>query len=137
VVDRQAEEKEMSIYVSSRHEHSEMWRYYRRQGQPIISSWIDLDGEIDNEEIGKIYWPKWLEEARTASHLIFYAVPTDKGHNSCLLEIGSCLAGGGSIIHVGVSEAMKTLNGDLADFTMHPRWTRLTDLDQAFRLASQ
>jgi hypothetical protein len=123
------------IYVSSTHEHVEMWRYYRRSGQPICSTWIDLDGIIDRETIGREHWPIWLDEAARAEHLIFFAQPTDKHHNHCLLEIGACLAGGGQILHVGVSPTMKTLDGELADFTSHPRWIRLTDLETAFRMA--
>ena len=123
-----------TIYVSSKPEHVAMWRWYRRLGQPIISSWIDLEGVIDRDTIGRRYWPVWIEEARIADYLVFYAVPTDKNHNSCLLEIGACLAGGGTIIHVGVSDSMKTLDGELADFTSHPKWHRLTELDAAFQM---
>jgi hypothetical protein len=126
----------MTIYVSSKREHVQMWRYYRRLGHPIISSWLDLDGVLDDETIGHTHWPVWLVEACAADYLIFYATPADRNHNSCLLEIGACLAGGGRILHVGVSDTMKTLDGELADFTAHPKWTRLVDLETAFGIAA-
>lgn len=112
-----------------------MWRYYRRLGKNIISSWIDLEGLLDRETIGSTYWPKWIEEAHHADYLIFYAVATDKGqHNASLLEIGACLAGGGTILHIGVSDTMKTLDGEIADFTSHPKWHRLVDLESSFQI---
>jgi hypothetical protein len=90
---------------------------------------------LEREVIGTKYWPVWLSEASHADYLIFYAVPTDRNHNSCLLEIGACLVGGGTILHVGVSDTMKTLDGELADFTSHPKWHRLTELDAALQMA--
>lgn len=128
----------VKIYVSSRNEHVLMWRYYRQLGHNIISSWIDLEGILDHASIGATYWPIWLAEAHGADYLIFYAVQTDKGqHGASLLEIGACLAGGGTILHVGVSDTMKTLNGELADFTGHPKWNRLPDLVSAFRVIQE
>lgn len=126
-----------TIYVSSKHTHIELWRYHRLHGHNIISSWIDLDGVFDAETIGKEYWPVWLAEAASADYLIFYAVPADRHqHQSCLLEIAACLAAGGIILHVGVSDMTKTLNGELADFTYHPRWHRIAGLDRALDIAA-
>lgn len=121
-----------TIYVSSKHIHVQLWRHYRHRGHNIISSWIDLDEILDLETVGRKYWPIWLGEAYASDFLIFYAVPSDTNHNSCLLEIASCLQGGGTILHVGVSEAMKTYDGEMADFTYHPRWKRIANLDKAF-----
>ncbi len=125
-----------TIYVSSKRTHTQMWRSYRNQGQHIISSWIDLEGEIEQQIIGRKYWPLWLTEAASVDYLIFYAVPQDLNHAGNLLEIAACLHAGGKVLHVGVSETMKTASGGLADFVFHPSWYRLVSLDEAFRLAA-
>lgn len=122
------------IYVSSKHIHASMWHYYKKRFN-IISSWINV-GVTEPENAGQVWWPHWLAEASSAPFLIFYAKPGDAAHNHCLLEIGACLAGGGQVLHVGVSETMKTANGEMADFTYHPRWRRLPDLELAFKIAS-
>jgi len=126
-----------TIYVSSKRIHTQMWRSYRNSGHHIISTWIDLEGEIAQETIGQDYWPVWLSEAASADYLIFYATPQDSNHACNLLEIAVCLQGGGRVLHVGVSETMKTASGALADFVYHPRWYRLISLDEAFRLATR
>lgn len=125
-----------TIYVSSKRTHTQLWRMYKYRGYRIISSWIDLEGAIDVETIGNVYWPTWLQEAASAAFLIFYAHPQDVDHSANLLEIGTCLSAGGTILHVGVSENMKTKLGDRSDFTYHPRWHRVADLDVAFKLTA-
>lgn len=125
------------IYVSSKTTHVQMWKHYRTRGYNIISSWLDIDETLSVEQIGHDYWPVWLAEATSSDYLIFYAAPSDRNHNSCLLEIAACLAGGGTILHIGVSENTKTQNGELADFTHHPRWKRLADLEAAFTIAQE
>lgn len=124
------------IYVTSKRQHTQLWRNYRFRGYRIISSWIDLDGAIEAETIGRVYWPLWLSEAGSADYVLFYAHPQDVNHASCLLEITACLVAGGTVLHVGVSENMKTSNGDMADFTHHPRWHRLADIETAFKIAA-
>lgn len=101
-----------------------------------MSSWIDVDGSLEVEETGREHWPLWLAEAHTSMFLIFYAKPGDAPHTGNLLEIGACLAGGGQIVHVGVSDTMKTSNGKPADFVYHPNWRRVVDLELAFKIAS-
>jgi hypothetical protein len=123
-----------SIYVTSKHSHVELWRHYRHRGHNIVSSWIDLEEAIDTEIVGQRYWPIWMQEAHEAEYLVFYAAPGETSHHGSLLEIASCLIGGGTILHVGVSETMKTSNGQLADFTYHPRWKRVAGLEKAFEI---
>lgn len=129
-------EDKTPIYVCSKRQHASTWRTYKAKGYNIVSSWINLEGALDVEEVGRVWWPIWLAEASSAAFTIFYAKPGDTNHSSCLLEMGACLATGGQIIHVGVSDTMKTGNGEMADFTYHPRWRRVTDLELAFRIAS-
>lgn len=124
------------IYVSSKRMHLPTWQYYRRRGFNIISSWIDVEGALEIETAGREHWPLWIAEAHSALFLIFYAKPGDGAHTGNLLEIGACLAGDGQIIHVGVSDTMKTANGELADFIYHPNWRRVVDLEIAFKIAT-
>lgn len=124
------------IYVSSKRTHVGLWHIWKNKGYNIISSWINITGELDVEDVGRIWWPLWIAEAFTAPYLIFYSKPGDINHAGNLLEIGACLAGGGQIIHVGVSDTMKTGNGEMADFTHHPRWRRVTEIETAFKIAS-
>lgn len=124
------------IYGSSKRQHVQTWLHYRTHGNLITSSWIDLVGEIDIEEVGQKYWPIWLREASDCEYLIFYAKPGDAPHTSNLLEIGAALAANRQIIHVGVSDTIKTQNGELADFAYHPNWRRHHDLEQALKLAN-
>lgn len=125
------------IYVSSKRNHIQIWKSYKTKGFNIISSWINVEGAIDVEILGSVWWPIWLAEAATAAYLIFYCRPGEVNHTSNLLEIGSCLTHGGSILHVGVSDTMKTLDGQMADFTYHPRWYRCSDLEKAFDIAAK
>ena len=129
-------EDKTPIYVSSKRGHVGLWHIWKKKGYNIISSWINVTGEIDVEDVGRLWWPLWISEAYSAPYLIFYAKPDDINHAANLLEIGACLAGGGQIIHVGVSETMKTGNGEMADFTYHPRWRRVTEIETAFKIAS-
>lgn len=129
-------EDKTPIYVSSKRHHVGLWTIWKRKGYNIISSWINVVGEIDVEEVGRIWWPIWIAEAATAPYLIFYSKPGDINHSSNLLEIGACLASGGQIIQVGVSDSVKTGNGEMADFTYHPRWRRVTEIETAFKIAA-
>jgi hypothetical protein len=125
-----------TIYVSSKRTHTQLWKSFRNRGQNIISSWIDLEGELDVVTIGRVYWPIWLHEAASVNYLIFYTTHQDSNHAGNMMEIAACLYAGGTVLQVGVSETMKTGSGELADFVYHPRWHRLTSLDEAFRIAS-
>ncbi len=125
-----------TIYVTSRRNHSQTWLGFKARGFNIISSWINMNDTLEPQQVGREYWPIWIAEAASAGYLIFLSKTGEMTHTSCLLEIGACLAAGGIIIHVGVSDTMKTGNGELADFVFHPRWIRVPDLETAFKIAS-
>jgi hypothetical protein len=125
-----------TIYVSSKKTHSEMWLTHKSRGYNIISSWIHYNEIFETEQVGQTLWPQWIAEAASADYLIFWAKPGENSHESCLLEIGACLAAGGTILHVGVTDTMKSGNGDLADFVYHPKWFRIPELETALRIAS-
>jgi hypothetical protein len=124
------------IYVSSKRQHVELWRTWRKRGYNIISSWIDLEGGVEIDKLGREYWPVWLAEAARAEFLIFYAAPWDGRQEGALLEIGAALTAGRTVLCVGVSESVKTADGEWADFTYHPSWLRVLDLDAAFKMVA-
>ena len=117
-----------TIYVSSKRQHTQLWRVYRHRGWRIVSSWIDLDDAIEAETLGHTYWPLWLNEAAMADYLLFYAHPQDGSHSENLLEIGAALVGGATVLHVGVSSNMKTQDGEMSAFTYHPKWVRFASI---------
>lgn len=77
------------IYVISKVEHVQMWRMFRREGFPIISSWID-----EWEEIAKrSYQPNWLTrtmELQRCSSVIILS--NDNLGQLQYIEIGMAIA---------------------------------------------
>lgn len=60
----------MSIYVASRAsipERGAMWRHYRSRGVPIISSWIDEDGEGETSDF-TLLWMRIESEIAESAH---------------------------------------------------------------------
>jgi hypothetical protein len=126
-----AREVTLRIYVSSKIRHAAMWQGWRGLGEPIVSSWIDLEpGEASSKEIGHVHWPRWLAEAHGSHALIFYAANGDDNHTGCLLEFGAALAGGSEILIVGDSPTFKTTMGHRADFMT---WKRMPTVAAAFK----
>lgn len=84
------------IYVASRAsvpERAAMWRNLRSQGWPIISTWIDEDGEGATDDFGEL-WSRIEREVTSATRLIFYAEPDDLPLKGALIEAGMALAAG-------------------------------------------
>jgi hypothetical protein len=125
------------IYVSSKRLHVGMWHKWKNKGYNIISSWLNVEGAFNSENIGKMWWPHWLAESYSAPYLIFYAAAGDGPHLANLLEISASLTGGNIVLSVGQSDIMKTNDGEFADFTFHPKWQRCHTLEEAFKFASE
>lgn len=101
------------IYAASRAsvpERGALWRSLRAQGWPIVSTWIDEDGETLDFSV---LWPRIEREVSSASRLIFYAEPTDFPLKGALVEVGMAIAFGVPVFAVlpGV---------DLQSRSMHP-----------------
>jgi hypothetical protein len=78
------------IYVASRAsipERAQMWRGFRANGIPIISSWIDEAGEGETENFTDL-WDRITEEVIQADHFVLYAEPGDFPLKGALLEAG-------------------------------------------------
>jgi hypothetical protein len=84
------------IYVASRAsvpERGAMWRALRADGWPIISTWIDEDGEGATDDFEEL-WRRIEQEVTGAARLIFYAEPDDLPLKGALIEAGMALAAG-------------------------------------------
>jgi hypothetical protein len=86
------------LYVISKIRHAPMWRQYRAEGIPIISSWID-DGDETTIDFAEA-WPRYFQEAANALNALVYLEPGDvlKGG---VAELGAALVSGVGIIIVG------------------------------------
>lgn len=84
------------IYVASRAskpERGEMWRGLRAAGWPIISTWIDEDGEGATADFADL-WTRIEREVTTATALVLYAADGDFPLKGALIEVGMALASG-------------------------------------------
>lgn len=82
------------IYVASRAslpQRGEMWRHLRASGWPIISTWIDEDGEAATGDFGDL-WTRIAREVTSADGLILYAQRDDFPLKGALIEVGMALA---------------------------------------------
>lgn len=78
------------IYVASRAsipERSAMWRAYRADGVPIVSTWIDEAGEGETACYVDL-WDRITSEISGSAALILYAEPNDFPLKGALIEVG-------------------------------------------------
>lgn len=83
----------MSIYAASRAsipERGAMWRRYRDQGVPIISSWIDEDGDGETGSFMEL-WQRIQNEISRSYALVLYAETNDFPLKGALIEVGIAL----------------------------------------------
>lgn len=67
-----------------------MWRRYRDQGVPIISSWIDEDGEGETGSFMEL-WQRIQNEISHSYALVLYAETNDFPLKGALIEVGIAL----------------------------------------------
>jgi hypothetical protein len=81
------------IYVASRVVRAPLWRKFRDvMGFPIISTWIDEDGEGQTADFGEL-WVRVRGEIQGCKALVFYAHDmTDFPFKGALVEVGMALA---------------------------------------------
>lgn len=87
-------EERCGVYVASRAsvlERGQMWRAVRSGGAPIISTWIDEDGENDTADLDEL-WVRIRREVTGAERLILYVEPDDFPLKGAFVEIGMALA---------------------------------------------
>lgn len=88
------------IYVSSKTKHRSRWRMHRDElGEPIISTWIDLDDSADLADV----WKRCIEEASTCAVLIVFR-EGDERLNGSWAEIEAALAVDTPVYAVGIEE---------------------------------
>jgi nucleoside 2-deoxyribosyltransferase len=88
-----------------------MWREMREDGFPIISTWIDEDGDGDTEDFSEL-WDRIQNEIAQSAALLFYGDVTDAPWKGAFVEVGIALALG-KPVHA-------LIIGDLQDRTMRP-----------------
>lgn len=89
------------IYVASRVLHGGIWRDYRANGHPIISTWIDEAGEGQTADMGEL-WTRIVDEIRRSTCLVLVVHGIgDLPLKGALVEAGIALALG-KPVHVCV-----------------------------------
>jgi len=110
------------IYVASRSRHAALWRAFRSDGYPIVSTWIDEAGRGETKDWRNL-WKRCIREASEADVCVFYVEPGDfDGMTGALLEVGSALGAGCPVLAVGPLEG---------SFQAHPLMTRFARLVEA------
>lgn len=111
------------VYVASRAsvpERGRMWRGLRAKGAPIISTWIDEDGEGQSQDLGDL-WDRICREVTGAARLILYVEPGDFPLKGAFIEVGMALAAGVPVFVVapGVDLEPRSLR-PLGSWAKHP-----------------
>lgn len=126
------------IYVASRASLPErgcMWRKFRGEGSPIVSSWIDEDGEGETEDFSEL-WLRIMGEIRRSGALVLYVEPDDFPLKGALIEVGISIALGLKVIVCapGVELQGRTFR-PLGSWVKHPAVKFENDIVKAMKLA--
>ena len=91
------QESKKTIYVASKTKFAPIWKKFRSQGYPIVSSWLDEANKTDSNLVE--LWKKNIEESNSCGVIIYFAeVPTgitskkETVSNGGLVEVGSALS---------------------------------------------
>lgn len=111
------------VYVASRASipaRGATWRDFRADGWPIISSWIDEDGEGQTTNFSDL-WSRIAHEVTTATALVLYAEPDDLPLKGALIEVGMALAAGIPVYAVlpGIELEPRSMR-PVGSWLMHP-----------------
>ncbi len=92
----------VKIYVASKTKHAEGWRFVRKIGMPIISTWIDEAGVGESPDLSDL-WIRCIKEASECDILVVYREPEEvlKG---AWAEVGAALAHNKQVFAVGIDE---------------------------------
>lgn len=126
------------IYVASRAstpERPAMWRRFRAEGFPIVSSWIDEAGEGQTGDFGEL-WFRICREVTTATALVLYVAEGDLPLKGALIEVGMALAAG-IPVHVVLDRIVlepRSLR-PIGSWMSHPLVMRHLHVDSALRAA--
>jgi len=87
----------LRIYVISKVSNAGMWRELRGKGWPIISTWLN-DGDEASIDFSEA-WPRYLQEAASATHVMVYAQEGDRLKGG-LAELGAAVSAGAKALVV-------------------------------------
>lgn len=106
-------ERNEGIYTASKTIHAPMWKQWRNEGLPIISTWIDEAGAGESKDLSDL-WRRCISEASKAKVLIAYRQEGEilKG---TFIEIGAALHAGIRVICVGDFSGMSFLHHPLVE----------------------
>lgn len=115
------------IYTASKTTHAHLWKRFRADGYPIISTWLDEAGKGETKSFEDL-WARCVSEAASCAALVAYRESGEilKGG---LIEIGAALANGRPVFFVGDVEGYS--------FKAHPLVTICPDIETAFRRAQE
>lgn len=113
-------------------ERGAMWRLLRSQGWPILSTWIDEDGEgetIDFEDL----WMRCEREIGEARALVFYAETSDFPLKGALVEAGLAI-GMGKPVYVVIPGLLLDVRSKrpLGSWIAHPLVGLCASVEEAF-----
>lgn len=128
-------ERPEAIYVASRAsipERGAMWRAAREQGVPIISTWIDEDGDGATDDFSDL-WKRINREVTSATRLVLYAEPGDFPLKGAFIEVGMALAVGVPVCLVlpGVFVEGRSCR-PIGSWIRHPEVYRFDTIAEAF-----
>lgn len=128
------------IYVASRASlpaRPAMWRQFRADGWPIISTWIDEAEAGQTDDLGEL-WRRIEREVTTATALIFYAEPDDIPLKGAYIEVGMALAAGVPVLVVtpGLNLTAPSYR-PIGSWVCHPAVSFHRSPDAALRAAAQ
>lgn len=126
------------FYVASRAsipERAKMWREWRAGGAPVVSSWIDEDGEGETESFTEL-WERIRSEIQRCSVLVLYVDEGDLPLKGALIEVGMALAYGKPVFVIcpGYTSAKDgSKPRPLGSWVAHPLVTWYNSLDSVYK----
>lgn len=126
------ETPESGIYVASRVARAPEWRSLREQGHPIISTWIDEDGEGDTDDFGEL-WQRIQGEIAECAAVIFWGANEDAPWKGAFIEVGIALALGKPVYAVVPGPLEGRTMRPLGSWLAHPNVIRCATVDEAMR----
>jgi len=126
--------KKNGFYVASRASNPErpaMWREYRDDGVPIVSTWIDEAGEGQTVDISEL-WQRIDTEIASAAALILYVESGDFPLKGAFVEIGMAIAHGLPIYVVAPDVRLEPRSlRPLGSWAAHPSVTFCASVKEA------
>lgn len=101
------------IYTASKTVHAPLWKQWRREGLPVISTWIDEAGVGETADFADL-WTRCISETAKAEILVCYR---EEGEvlKGAFIEIGAALQSGTRVICVGDFSGMSFLHHPLVE----------------------